>query len=352
MYVNQSRARPNRVLNSIIANFGPNTQAIQIAVAYVTMQGARTLIPAMAHTVGERWEDLSKTLITCFDFGYTEPAALSYLQGQGMEVYVANLGGTTSTQLASNLASFHPKVYISVLNEGGSAIIGSANLSRRALTINTEVMVRVETRDTTLLTDLWKELMSTVVPLTDSLLERYQRTRERARPLRLQDEPTAPSRVDRLHCPNLRDSVESGRIQPLQFHALWIETGYVSGGSRNQLELPRLSHTFFGYEFSSYSAQQQEIGRPTLIVGERTWNDRKLTWHGNNRMERINLPPPNQSGLNYRNQVILFQRGAHGYDLTVAPLAGSTAERWRSESAAAKTLFRVSSRSPRLCGLI
>lgn len=149
-----------------------------------------------------------------------------------------------------------------------------------------------------------------------------------------------------------RDVVEAGGVDPAEHQAFWVEVGGPSGGSGNQLELPRRAQRFFGYDFDDYDDDHHTIGHPVLTVGAAHWSDRPLTWHGNNRMERINLPTTAQSGLEYAHQVVLFQRSGTSFKLTVAAPGSARAERWREESAAAGTLYRFSGGSNRLCGLI
>ena len=124
-----------------------------------------------------------------------------------------------------------------------------------------------------------------------------------------------------------------------------------SGGSGNQLELPRLAQRYFGFDFADYDDEHHVIGDPTLFTSSGSWACR-LTWHGNNRMERINLPTPATSGLTYANHVVLFQRAGDAFEVTVATPDSARAARWRDEAAASGTLYRFSAGSRRQCGLL
>ena len=347
----QNPAAANTVLEAITQIVSAETTAIDIAVAYVTVEGARTLVRALAAQMGESWQEIPKGLVTCFDFGLTEPAALGYLQEQGFEVRIANLGVAGALRLAPNPSCFHPKLYLAPTREVVRAVVGSANLSRRALSVNTEVVAVIELPGDGAVLTMWEELVTSSIQLTQALLQSYEHARAARRIAPPPDERPVPVFHDNESCPVFRLAVESGMVDPTQYQAFWVEVGYASGGAASQLELPRRSQLFFGFDFVDYDDEHHVIGNPTLVVGQHSWS-RPLTWHGNNQMERVNLPTPAQSGLIYSNRTVLFQRAGNVFKLAVADVTSSKAMRWRDESAAGGTLFRVSDRSERLCGLI
>ena len=46
---------------------------------------------------------------------------------------------------------------------------------------------------------------------------------------------------------------------------MWIQAGSMtSGGSHNQLELPRGANVFFGFNYNTYDPQHVTIGEPVL----------------------------------------------------------------------------------------
>lgn len=203
----------------------------------------------------------------------------------------------------------------------------------------------------------WSGIVADSVELTPELLDAYREKRPRQRKARPPDEPPVPPSVllDALELGALevyRDVVEAGDVNPAERQAFWVEVGGPSGGSGNQLKLPRRAQRFFGYNFDDYDDDHHIIGHPVLRVGARQWNDRRLTWHGNNRMERINLPTTAKSGLKYAQRVVLFQRSGESFKIAVAKKGSARAQRWLEESAAAGTLYRFSGGSNRLCGLI
>lgn len=102
---------------------------------------------------------------------------------------------------------------------------------------------------------------------------------------------------------------------------MWIHADALQGGSQNQLELPRGGHRFFGLDFDQYDHPHNlTIALIRLRRGSQTWSKRRLTWHGNNRMERFNLPTKSQGGPSYADSVVLFRRLPDGsFELVSLP---------------------------------
>ena len=124
-----------------------------------------------------------------------------------------------------------------------------------------------------------------------------------------------------------------------------------SGGSHNQLELPRGANRFFGFNHTVYGDEHITIGHPPLTIGSRRWTDRPLTWHGDNKMERINLPTRSQGGFEYQDTCVLFRRHSESFEIHVAPWDDLAAIAWRAASEALETVFRLGERGQRICGL-
>ena len=157
MLVYQSPVRANLVLDAISDCVGEETAAFRVAVAYVTREGARTLVEVLKARTGQGWQELTKKVITCFDFGHTEPTALEYLQQQGFEVRIANQVVDGMVQVRSGTSSFHPKLYLASGLEQVRAVVGSANLTRRALSVNAEAVSAMEL-DPQSVEEVWTEL--------------------------------------------------------------------------------------------------------------------------------------------------------------------------------------------------
>ena len=90
----------------------------------------------------------------------------------------------------------------------------------------------------------------------------------------------------------------------------------------------RGTHRFFGAVYQDYDFDRVvHIAEPVLVSGRRTWHDRPLTWHGDNAMERINLPSKAMGGFEYGNSLILFRRLTQDtFELRVFPWDSDSAE--------------------------
>ena len=351
MLVHQSPAKANNVKDAVSATLSPQTSEYNVAVAYVTREGARALVAALSVEIGQDWQGIRKTIVTCFDFGHTEPTALEYLQTQGFDVRIANVGANGEIQLVPSPSNFHPKIYMAIDEDTVKAVIGSANLSRRAWTVNTEVVIIAELpREEA--SSIWDGIVESSVELTPLLLSSYQAIRPSQKSAQVADEPPVPPLPAPASLPVFRDAVAGGAVIPSHYSAFWIEAGSMSsGGSGNQLELPHYGNRFFGFDFSEYDNDRHPIGEITVTARTGAWQ-RPLVWHGDNRMERIYLPTTAKSGLVYPYRAVLFQRSGADFQIAVADPSSSRFRQWHDESAASGTLYRLAERSDRLCGLL
>ena len=273
----------------------------------------------------------------------TEPDALRYLRDDH---------GFGLRRIDTPGSSYHPKLYLLSHGGPGGAFVGSANLTRAAMTTNTEmgIAMRFPARHDEL-EDHWSALMAASRPLSESEIAAYD-GRRRVTPPPMPPDP-APVTVPAPPAPAVPPLLAAidGGFAPATFNAMWVEAGSMSSsGSHSQLELPRGANRFFGFSFVTYDDAHHTIGTPILFTAGRVWADRPLTWHGNNRMERINLPTTAQGGFSYQDRAILFRRHGARFQLQVADWTSTVAATWRSASAAAATTFRLGRNSPRVCG--
>ena len=349
----QSPARIGRVLKAIVENVYPDTEALYYAVAYVTFRGARLLVDRLQHASPIQWSDQEKCLITCFDYGHTDPSALEFLRDSGFRIFIANLDADGQVRISPASSAFHPKLYISQRPSGIAAIVsGSANLSYRALISNFEV-VSLSIEPYYKWFPTWHNLCTSASPLSQSILEEYIEARQSipsVQPNQSAVPDLFPSHTD---VGTLEQAVVERGVDPASFSGFWIEVGFASGGSQNQIELPRLASQFFGHPFDDYHLAQATIAFLTIRTSQHEVERRKLTWHGNNRMERILVPTVIQGGERVANRVVFFERTAGSFLMTVADVSSFEHRQWREASMLSGTQFRLgSAASSRTCGLI
>ena len=350
----QNNRCPSQVLFAFdeVANITVNQ--VRWAMAYSTRSGCERLVKYVSARIGQRtWEATSKHFVTSLDFGLTEPSALEFLANQAASnVYIANASLATSTSLMPARA-YHPKLYLFDTPNRTGFVVGSANLTNSALISNTEVVMAGTDQPQNSWNDLWTELVHETTPLTSDILEAYRRRWVRPQGRTVEPEPQpAPPVIRPTAQPVFWDAVSANRIDPMAFNQFWVEAGSMSsGGSHNQLEMPRGANRFFGFRHTRYGDAHLIIGFPALTLRGQTWGDRPLTWHGNNRMERINLPTRTQGGFRYENTVVLFRRHNRGFEINAVPWNDEETIAWRAASAALDTIFRLGERGARICGL-
>ena len=316
----------------------------------MSRMGSRTLLDAIERSGAQA--DIPKTVVASLDFGLTEPGALRMWRQAGAEVLVAGTraldGGTLMPATA-----FHPKLYVFDRPDGTVAsLVTSANLTNRGLTLNSEVGYQVVAADAEATDRAWRAAIEPAVPLTADILGRYEAQRKVARE-RAVDE-TDPVPEPSVPIEGLAPFGDAG-VKVGEHDQLWVQSWSMSGGSATQLELPRGAHRFFGVATVDYEAEHvDQIAEPTLVSGSRRWESNPLRWHGNNRMERINLPSEANGGFAYAYSLILFRRvDTNIYELRVHPWNSDTARACVEASRQSKLLFRVGhANTTRLAGLI
>lgn len=337
--------RPTAVLVALEGLATKELDELRIAVAYTTLTGCEELMPRLADRIGaDRWVTIPRILITSTDFGLTEPKALEYLRDEhGINVRLSDIP-----------TSFHPKLYAFGQGSGIKAFIGSANLTRAAMTTNGEAgaVISFDTPGLHVFEEDWVQLFEASDPLTTKALKEYERRRTaKPPPLPAESRIAGASKATTSGLIPFYKAIAKG-LDPTAFEAMWVEAGSMSSsGSHSQLELQRGAHQFFEVSFTDYDDDHHTLAHPPLISAGRTWTNRPLTWHGNNMMERINLPTEAQGGFAYRGTAVLFKRVANGYQLAVADWDSDVAASWRAASRAIGHEYRLGKGSPRTCGL-
>lgn len=361
MIVVQGGRHPAAIRNAIVDLIPSDLTEIRVASAYVTRGGCELLLNAVQDAIGGgAFRLVPKLLLTSIDYGLTEPAALSlWSELPNSAVHVSGFDMLRRRSLMPRRA-FHPKIYSFGRGDSQTCnlLVGSANLTGRGLSVNSEV-AHAQWGVSRFEVDMaFNAISCEAAPLDWRMLGDYRDLRRAIPPspeISLEVEPLDPPRiyVDRL--PLFRQVIENGVVDPRVFNAMWVQGEALQGGSGNQLELPRGAHRFFGFNFNGYNiSQNTTIGFPRLWGGGCFWNDRPLTWHGTNRMERMNLPTRNQGGFDYANSIVMFRRVSDGsFELIATPWNSELASSWIAASEAKGTLFRLGTiATNRVVGLI
>lgn len=357
MLVVQNELRPSAIQNALLDLMRGGLSQVRVCSAYMSKMGSEILFDAICRsTPNGDHESVPKTIVTSLDFGTTDPASLRFWQEKpNCRVLVAGAPSLERNSLVPKTA-FHPKLYVFDRPDGVLAgLVGSANLTNRGLTINSEVAwsgLSGEHWPAQQIEAAWDAAVQPAIPLTPQILDQYQVLRDRA-PSPPRTEELAPVPAPALEGPAtyalFRDVADLG-----DFGQLWIQSRAMQGGAKTQLELPRSAHRFFGASFEDY--QFDRVGRiaePVLVSGRKTWRDRPLTWHGDNRMERINLPSQAMGGFSYENSLILFRRlPDNRFELRAHPWTSDPARACVEASRRKELLFRVGQNSSRLVGLV
>lgn len=359
MLIVQSPSNPTQMRNALADLASLGVLELHVACAYVSWSGSKILLDQVEGVIGENsFKAIPKRLVTSLDYGLTEPSALRKWSGlPNSEVFVAGAESLAAGTLAPKYA-FHPKMYV-LGREGGQAglLVGSANLTARGLSVNSEAGWRQDSIRLLDALQAFAQIAAGTSAVTDALIKQYEELRKKRPPppiLKGEIEPVpSPPAVNTSSLLEFQAAVESGALDPGAHEIMWVHAEKMQGGSGNQLELPRHANRFFGFGFDAYTKQDKvTIGVPILKSMGSAWNDRLLTWHGNNRMERINLPTEAKGGFSYVHQAVMFRRMPDGsFELVVTPWESDLARAWRKASELKGLLYRLG-KSGRLVGFL
>lgn len=247
---------------------------LRAAVAYATPEGVKLLRTAEAI----RRHPLRVSIVVTLDGLFTHPQALRDLReayGQRFKVI----------ETAAARSIFHAKVFFfdAASEDRVSILLGSANLTGQGMGRNTELGIVVDAQGVQAL-DLrsvwnawWDDLWAEAQEVTDAKLEAYEREyKSRARRMVQGD------RV--VEAQGLKDPGDSPAAGVNDATVLWVDAGTITGGSRNQLEIPRAIAPYFGN--ASGDPHRRSI---TLRLGSREWTSNILAYYHTNGMWRLNI---------------------------------------------------------------
>ncbi len=354
----QSPANRGAVLEAIrSAAAGVGGNRLRAAYAYVSTGGAILLAEALAEDI-PNWASVRKRWLASFDWGHTDPAAVDYLGSLPMsEVRIPDAHAVLTRRLVPQHC-FHPKTVI--FDHGATAnrppaalVVGSGNLTVSGLQTGHESAAAAMWTPDGLSQDALDQLDAMRVearrldrvwtgatPLTPALLDQYRRLRRR-RPL-----PTEDASQQARVFSAAYSSVALDRAAQLAVAAnFWVEIPYVvrNRGPRregNQIDLPRGSRAFFGLPVRDVP-RNSFLG--SLTIRYRHHAAQRHMRYGNNSMDKLDLPIPDEEGPpTYRDTVLRFERLSDGTFRLHVGTAGEV-RRWRSKSRRQRTLYAMRS---------
>ncbi|UOQ61184.1 hypothetical protein MUN76_04230 [Leucobacter rhizosphaerae] len=321
-------------------------ECIDIAVAYASAEGVRLLENALA---GPSWAEARKRFLVSLDFGFTQPKALTRLtEISRAEVRVPNGREVLRSAALQPQTAFHAKVYSFGVEEYPhlrALVVGSANLTASALSTGAEVVTSQtwksyatawnDLRRAQPVLDWFEDTWENADAIDDVFDEYRQKRRALKMPPRIQEERTPATR---RYLASLEDHEISGdlSVQLAAAKELWI---HASSMIRNrgdlpgsQINTPRGTRVFFGFP-SEKRSRNTTLGSINLRVTGHAYHDRTLRF-GDNGMDVINLPIPEQNGVEtYLGTFLLFSRDSPEdenppyYTLTVTDAAGIDAKK-------------------------
>jgi len=284
----------------------------------------------LAAVLRPTWARIPKQIVVSLDNGITDPKAIdSLISDHGFDARVS------TTALPSNgfrpRALFHPKVFAFGDGLRWHVFAGSANLTGRAMSVNVEAGVQ-SSESKTDFDSSWTRVWDNSVPWTGDLAAEYAKWRKSLPPEPREAEDLTPTVATAVAAPirTLQQAVDAG-FDPSSWDFMWVDVGFVSGGSGNQLEIPRGSTSFFGAPTPTYGNAHQVLADVQVDIPGAGPVASRLSWHGgNNKMLRLNLPTAEKGGEVYAYRTVLFRRvSSLRVILTVADRGSPLEQSWK-----------------------
>jgi HKD family nuclease len=287
--------------------------------AYASLAGiSESIGPVLFH---QEFASIGKKWILGIHNGITEPAAIESLAGHSnSSVRLFSPTGKMNEAALFGREKFHPKAICLTGGPKSLIIIGSANLTRAAIgsaSLNFEAGTQIKTNQRSFETQFrswferaWRES----IIATPRIIEKYSRIRQ------------SFLSAHKLAAFNL-DDVPLDAIGK-RAH-LWIETGAMSGGDRNQIEFgPTLAQFFVPLVRGTINMRILWKG----IMSEDRPLSYKVTQWGT-EIWRLSLITSSQGGPSFPDRVICFSRqhDDHGtyFEIELAPPNSQKVANWK-----------------------
>jgi HKD family nuclease len=267
------------------------------AFAYVTDSGVAQvgthLSPILGASRGCRW-------LFGIDYGRSHPAALKRLAKIGNSTIRIHDGAYVAHSMAFvPRTSFHLKTALTLQKTGGPCkqIVGSGNLSASGLIAGIEAgcvidYENVAEQDADTLITALEKMWDDATPL-DEIIDDYET---------LYEQVVQP----KVFSPKVKTSIGT--------ELFWIDVGYVTknrGPDKpgNQFDLPRGAHVFLGVKQIKNPVLNSVLANLNIRTPTGEIVERRLRY-GNNAMEKLTLPIPEQNGYEcYDGKILTFQVG-------------------------------------------
>lgn len=350
-----SLGRASSIINAIADLSGTSRfTRVRAAVAYATLPGCRSVVERfVARMTG--WADIEKRWLLSIDFGRTEPQAIEYLTAlPNSEVRISDANRLIERRLVP-FRCFHPKTFI--FDRPGqiaffSAFIGSANLTGSGMFSGVEHATAMswvsplagERRSLVRAIRAflwWEQAWESATPVSAELLRSYRAVRP-ARPRFPREDSSETIRRFTRQVPR-EVHIDSGLAwEAARF--LWIETAelYKNRGpdrAGNQLDLRRGTRVFFGFP-------PDTVGRNTVLGSVAIQYDamrpvNRSVRFGDNSMDKVNLPIPDQDGPDsYDHSALRFERIGAGQFRLIRGTPAQLAD-WRRRSSAQGMFYEL-----------
>jgi len=276
-------------LNGLVCNAAYTR--MRTAIAFASRDG----VSLLAEAIGARPQSLSIELVVGLDGRITEPRAIEQL---------ASLfhGGVRCFESREADTMFHAKTFCFDNEEDNgqcALLIGSSNLSAAGLLKNREggLLLKLDVGEThesrRNWETWWRQIWNSAQPVTAALIADYVMKYRRSPRLPAPDRTSGRRR-------------EHARLNIRNANELWLEVGAITGGSANQLEIPREVVTFFRVDPNRFRARRFLV----LTHGGHRWESNLMAYYIRNGMWRINFDTsiPEVSRRMLRGLFVRFRR--------------------------------------------
>ena len=299
----------------------------RLGFAYASVSGLEVLLHEL--NAIKQWENTRKRWILGLHHGITEPTAIARIRSLSRSEVRLFVGGNRLTANCLNVGPhFHAKVLCVERGRKPNPtclLASSANLTGAALGASARnyeagtVLFRdaIEKSSITEFDRWWRSAWQASIGVSDDVLRRYAQFRDQF----LNRNPDTLSDLDPPSLENLTAAT-----------TLWIESGAMSGGSRNQVEFNQDLAGFFG-KISRRSTMLRIAARRQM------WDERPITSKTTTfgvAIWRLSLPTEAMGGFGYPGKVLRFRRrqDRHGafFELHVVELDSRRYAQWRNKA--------------------